>query len=135
MTDPSLDYLAHLATESERFAAAIAAADPAVRVPTCPDWDADDLLWHLAEVQWFWGTIVRDRLQDPAAAEDAKPERPATTEALTAWFAEVSRDLGLHLADAPPETEVWTWADDQHRRSSSGVGRRTRRSSIESTPS
>ena len=112
MTDPSLDYLAHLATESDRFAAALAAADPAARVPSCPDWAADDLLWHLGEVQWFWGTIVRDRLQDPSAAEEGKPDRPATTEALTGWFAEVSRDLGLHLAATAPETQVWTWADD-----------------------
>ncbi len=112
MTDLSLDYLAHIAAESHRFAEAIAAADPAVRVPSCPDWDADDLLWHLAEVQWFWGTIVRDRLQDPAAAEESKPERMATREALASWYDEVSHDLVRQLAESPPETVVWTWAQD-----------------------
>jgi len=50
-----VDYRAHLAEESARFAEVIAEVPPDARVPSCPDWSADDLLWHLAEVQWFWG--------------------------------------------------------------------------------
>ena len=54
---PDLDYLAHLARESARFAEVIAEVPPAAPVLSCPAWNADDLLWHLGEVQWFWGTI------------------------------------------------------------------------------
>ncbi len=69
-----LDFLDHLERESARFAAAIGSAPGAAVVPSCPDWNADDLLWHLAEVQWFWATIVRERLTDPPG-EDLTPAR------------------------------------------------------------
>jgi hypothetical protein len=50
---PHTDYLHHLRADSRRFREVLAACDPAARVPGCPDWDAGDLLWHLAGVQWF----------------------------------------------------------------------------------
>src|SRR4051812_14858944 len=74
---PSLDYPDHLARESARFSAALLEADADAPVPTCPGWDADDLLWHLADVQWFWGTIVRRRLLQAAETRAlVHPERP-----------------------------------------------------------
>jgi hypothetical protein len=60
-----LDYVSHLARESARFASTIAGGAPTASVPTCPEWHIDDLWWHLADVQWFWGTIVRQALQAP----------------------------------------------------------------------
>ena len=110
---PRERYLDLLASDSDRFADLLAEADPARRVPTCPDWSAVDLLWHLTEVQWFWGTIVRDRLSDPAVAEENKPDRPTDLDALGHLFATVSEALRDALADTPDETSVWTWADDQ----------------------
>jgi uncharacterized protein (TIGR03083 family) len=110
--DASLDYLDHLSRESTRFAAALTAAPPTTRVPSCPDWDADDLLWHLAEVQWFWGTIVREGLQDPNAAEASKPQRPAARAGLEAFYEEASSGLREVLAATPPDTSVWTWSSD-----------------------
>ena len=50
-TMPRLEYptyLDHIRTESARFREVLADCDPAARVPACPDWDAADLLWHLA---------------------------------------------------------------------------------------
>jgi uncharacterized protein (TIGR03083 family) len=107
-----LDYLAHLASESARFGSVMAGTAPDVRVPTCPDWTADDLLWHLGEVQWFWGTIVRERV-DVAQAEELKPARPGDRAGLVEFYTTASRDLGAILASTPPETQVWTWADDK----------------------
>lgn len=117
MSAPSasdLDYLAHLARESARFAAAVALTEPDDQVPSCPKWTADDLLWHLAEVQWFWGTIVREGVDGPGA-EALKPARPQGRAALAEFFAKVSADLGATLAAvaAVPDTPAWTWADDQ----------------------
>jgi uncharacterized protein (TIGR03083 family) len=107
-----LDYFAHIRRESARFAGCLATADRSARVPTCPDWDAADLLWHLTEVQLFWGAIVRERLSDPDAAEAAKPERPDDFRALLTLFDQATVALLDALASTPGRTEVWTWAGD-----------------------
>src|SRR5918995_144022 len=54
-------YLSYLRSESARFREVLAACDPEARVPACPDWNAADLLWHLATVQRWWavGFILR----------------------------------------------------------------------------
>lgn len=107
-----LDYLAHLTRESTRFAEAIREAPPDARVPSCPDWTADDLLWHLGEVQWFWGTVVRENLNGERA-EELKPPRPAGRAALLAFYDRASHDLAGTLAAAAPDSAAWTWSQDQ----------------------
>jgi uncharacterized protein (TIGR03083 family) len=107
-----LDFLDHIARESARFAAALRDAPADARVPTCPDWDADDLLWHLAEVQWFWGTIVREKVTE-RAGELEHPDRPDDRTGLLGFYDRASRDLGEALASATPDTPAWTWSDDQ----------------------
>jgi uncharacterized protein (TIGR03083 family) len=107
-----IDYLEHLAEESARFSAAIRTAPSGARVPACPDWDADDLLWHLGEVQWFWGTIVRENLTGPQA-EQIKPARPDGREALLAFLDDAGCELGRALAAAAPQDPAWTWTKDQ----------------------
>lgn len=108
----SLDFLAHLRADAARFAEVLRDADPAAPVPTCPDWTADDLLWHLAEVFLFWGTIVRDRLDDPDVAEARKPERPAERTGLLALYARAGAALIDTLTNTPGDVPVWTWSDD-----------------------
>jgi uncharacterized protein (TIGR03083 family) len=108
-----MDYLDHLARDSARFLEALGGAPPNARVPSCPDWDADDLLWHLGEVQWFWGTIVRERLTDPSRAEELKPERPADRAGLIAFYQRASGDLSEILTATSTDTAVWTWSDEQ----------------------
>jgi uncharacterized protein (TIGR03083 family) len=107
-----LDFLDHLEQESARFAEAIDGAPPAAMVPSCPDWNADDLLWHLAEVQWFWATIVRERITI-APEEDLAPPRPAGRAGLAAFYDRASSDLAGVLAATPPGITAWTWSADQ----------------------
>jgi uncharacterized protein (TIGR03083 family) len=107
-----LDFIGHIRSESARFSAALAAADRSRRVESCPDWNAADLLWHLAEVQLFWATIVRDRLADPEPAEAEKPERPDDFDALRALFDDATVTLLDAVTNTSGDTEVWTWADD-----------------------
>jgi uncharacterized protein (TIGR03083 family) len=107
-----LDYVAHLARESAQFAHALDAAGPEDPVPSCPGWTADDLLWHLGEVQWFWGAVVADRV-DRQAAESLKPARPASRAELVEFYLAASSRLGSALAAAAPEDPAWTWADDK----------------------
>jgi uncharacterized protein (TIGR03083 family) len=72
---------------------------------------ADDLLWHLAEVQWFWGTIVRERLQ--SADDLVPPTRPDTHAGLVEFFEAQSQQLHDALAAAEPEEPVYMWAPDK----------------------
>lgn len=113
-TSSDLDYLTHLARDSARFVEVLRQTPPEKRVPTCPDWDADDLLWHLAEVQWSWGAIVGRGL---TAYADAKAldngGRPGNREGLLAFFARASDDLHRNLSDTSPDTPAWTWSDEQ----------------------
>lgn len=108
----SPEYLEHIREESARFATCLAGADPSAPVPSCPDWTAADLLWHLTEVQLFWGAIVREQLDDPDVAEAAKPERPDEYEALLGLFTQASTSLIDTLAATPDDASVWTWAED-----------------------
>jgi uncharacterized protein (TIGR03083 family) len=89
----------------------IRAALPTAQVPSCPDWNADDLLWHLGWVQSWWGTIVRDEVSGPTARETL-PERPSDRDGLLTFAARASRELAEILSGAPPETPAWTWATD-----------------------
>jgi uncharacterized protein (TIGR03083 family) len=107
-----IDFHDHLARESARFAEAIRQAAPDTPVPTCPDWTADDLLWHLAEVQFFWLTVVKEKL-DRAEAEKRKPQRPADRAGLLDFYRRASRELGVTLALSSPDTPAWTWSSDQ----------------------
>ena len=109
----SLDYLAHLEAESERFGDLLARTDLIQPVPSCPEWTAGDLFWHLTEVQWFWGTIVRERVADPDQIQAERPERPTDLDSLCHLYATVSTGLHDVLASTPPQTPAWTWADDK----------------------
>jgi uncharacterized protein (TIGR03083 family) len=108
---PFADYLRHLESESARFRAVLEAADPSAHVPGCPDWDAADLLWHLAEVQWFWGSIVLSRPAGPEH-EFAEPDRPDTYADMLAAFDEQSQRLVRALRDADPADPAWTWSTE-----------------------
>ncbi|MGA8247766.1 MAG: maleylpyruvate isomerase N-terminal domain-containing protein [Nocardioides sp.] len=103
-------YLQHLRDESRRFRDVLAECDPRADVPTCPDWRADDLLWHLAEVQSFWTWVVSHRPKDPE--EYTQPERPADHAGLLALFDAGSVALADVLEAADPTDEAWTWSSD-----------------------
>jgi uncharacterized protein (TIGR03083 family) len=109
-----IDFLAHLLSESARFADVLAGTDPGAPVPSCPEWTAADLLWHLAEVQLLWGTIVRERLADPGPAEAAKPARPDDYGELLRLYGAASSMLADAIAATRDDVPVWTWfAADQ----------------------
>jgi uncharacterized protein (TIGR03083 family) len=108
-TEP--DYLAHLTHESARFAEAIMSAPPQAPVPSCLEWNADDLLWHLAWVQSWWAIIVRDHLTGPEARR-LQPERPPDRAGLLEFCQRASRDLRQILGPGTAGTPAWTWSDD-----------------------
>lgn len=105
------DYLLHLRTESARFRDVLSGCDPAAAVPTCPAWDASDLLWHLTGVQHFWNRVVTQR---PAPPDDfQEPERPGSYAELLAAFDAASAAFATTLENADPADAAWTWSDEQ----------------------
>jgi uncharacterized protein (TIGR03083 family) len=108
-------YLDHIRAESGRFRAALADCDPGARVPTCPEWDAGDLLWHLAGVQLFWAKVLRHRPATPDDAEiseEPAAQRPESYAELLEAFDDYSHALATELERADPEAEAWHWSGD-----------------------
>jgi uncharacterized protein (TIGR03083 family) len=108
-----IDFDEVLAVNSRRFREVLAGVPSSSRVPSCPDWAADDLLWHLTEVQSFWHTIVDQGLQsDEQAGAVTAPARPVGRDAAIALFERVSRQLGMTLDGVGDDRVVWTWTPD-----------------------
>ncbi|WP_460604724.1 maleylpyruvate isomerase N-terminal domain-containing protein [Jatrophihabitans fulvus] len=110
------ELLAHVRSESLHFLTLLRDADPAAPVPTCPDWTAGDLLWHLTDVHWFWATLVANGVTDGDAIEQleaAAPARPGDHADLAQRFEQATDDLLGALSAADDATPVWTWAPEQ----------------------
>jgi uncharacterized protein (TIGR03083 family) len=103
-------YLDHIGRESRRFRDVLAECDPRADVPSCPDWRADDLLWHLGEVQHFWTWMVTNRPKDPE--EYDQPERPGDHAGLLSFYDQHHAALLDALSRAEPSDEAWTWSQD-----------------------
>lgn len=101
-----MDFVELTRQASDRFLAACSAAGPGRAVPACPGWDSGDLLWHLTEVQDFWGSVVGARPAGPDAID--KVVRPAG-EALPDLFEDRSARMVAALAEADPYDECWSW--------------------------
>jgi uncharacterized protein (TIGR03083 family) len=90
-----------------RLAAVTAGFD--APVPACPGWNVADLVWHLAEVHYFWATVVE---QKPTGWQDVKRIERCPDDQLLAEFDTHLGRLMTVLSSADPSTEVWTWAAD-----------------------
>jgi uncharacterized protein (TIGR03083 family) len=105
-----MDYLPSIRQDSNLFYDTALAADPTGGVPCCPDWKVADLVWHLGEVHWFWGTDIEQRATDWESVEKGKPSRPGTYPETIAW-GRSQLDRLLHVLESTPDdVTVWTWA-------------------------
>jgi uncharacterized protein (TIGR03083 family) len=107
-----VDRDAVIRTEADRLAEVLAAADPEARCPTCPDWSAADLLWHLTEVHTFWAGILQSGArtdEDVAAVEQAKPERPGELADVLAMRKQATSDLLAALVRLDDDEPRWSW--------------------------
>ena len=107
MGDAGFDHLEAIAVHSKGFAAA-ADGNLAAPVRMCPGWTVADLVDHLTEVHWFWGTIVEQRLSEPPA-DNQRPARAEPDQLIPVFRAGAERLVRVLRAaqDADP---VWTWA-------------------------
>ena len=102
-----MDHDALLQTESARFLAALHDADPGAPVPSCPDWTAADLAYHLAEVQTFWAFVLGARPGPPG--DYVEPPRPDDWPELLTFVADAADRLQHALAQAEDTDPAWTW--------------------------
>ena len=105
-----IDFNAVLAANSHRFREVLAGVLRQSGCRRCPDWAADDLLWHLTEVQSFWLTIVDQGLQtDEQVGAVTAPGRPVDRDAAIALFERVSFHLAMKLDVTGDDVPAWTW--------------------------
>ena len=62
-------YLAAVAADAARFVDVLATVPDGTRVPTCADWNVEDLLHHLGQVHHFWALVITTGVRDDAEAE------------------------------------------------------------------
>jgi uncharacterized protein (TIGR03083 family) len=110
MTLSTDDCIAAITEHSAGFAEACR-GNLAARVEHCPDWSVADLVWHLAEVHWFWATMAEERLDAPPD-ESRRPTRPAEEDLVAAFEVGAAR-LARVLRNADQSASCWTWAPQQ----------------------
>jgi uncharacterized protein (TIGR03083 family) len=86
------------------FAAAVAGADPAARVPTCPKWPLRVLVGHIGQAHRWAADIVRS---GPAPVPDPCTSDPGHPANWSGWLHEGAADLIDAVAAA--ESPVWTF--------------------------
>jgi uncharacterized protein (TIGR03083 family) len=105
-----MDHEAHIdaiGRESAAFVDAATAVDSDARVPSCPDWTADDLLRHVGIVQrWATGQVAERRTERVWTDDVATPD---DRDGLLDWVREGSAGLVAALRATPPETAMWTF--------------------------
>ena len=110
-TDP-IDRIAVIRAEAQRFADVLADTAPDAHCPTCPEWTAADLLWHLTEVHTFWARILGGNVtsdEDADAVDKAAPERPGTMAEMLPVRAHATESLLAQLQALDDAAPRWTW--------------------------
>jgi uncharacterized protein (TIGR03083 family) len=110
MTLATDDCLAAITRHSHALAEA-ARADLSAPVEHCPDWTVADLVHHVTEVHWFWGTIAEERLAEPPP-EERRPARVPDDELVDHFVTGAERLVGM-LGAADQDAAVWTWFPPQ----------------------
>ncbi|MEO6468538.1 MAG: maleylpyruvate isomerase family mycothiol-dependent enzyme [Acidimicrobiia bacterium] len=98
-----------LALEADRFAALLDAADPATRVPTCPEWTVKDLVVHLGIIHRWVTRMVRERPAEPILRVEAEYPHPESPGELAGWFREGAAALVAMLQVCDANTPMWAW--------------------------
>jgi uncharacterized protein (TIGR03083 family) len=99
--------------EVDRFAEALANADFAARVPSCPEWSVRDLSEHLGRVHRWAQELVRTRATQriPFPAVDV-----GAIKVDSEWLRSGGHSLAQTLRSADPDESMWAWGADQHVR-------------------
>ncbi|WP_420114632.1 maleylpyruvate isomerase family mycothiol-dependent enzyme [Pseudactinotalea sp.] len=107
-----MDRIQVIGSESARLAEVVAQADPSARVPTCPDWDAKALLWHLTGVHRFWADVLAQNPQtddEVGALEQEGVEPPGAIAEILPLREQATADLLVQLGELNDHERRWSW--------------------------
>lgn len=104
----TIDYTAHLRSDGEKMARAVA-VDLDAHVPTCPAWNVAKLTIHMGQHHRWVADAVRKRGSVPD-----EPGKPGLRgDALVEWLREGWRDLADLLDTVDDDDPAWTWSAEQ----------------------
>ena len=103
--------------QTQLFASWVREADPALPVPSCPDWTLADLVGHVGGTQHWVATLTEQRIVDAQTAfaltSDAAPAQPSCLGGLAA--AEVPNGPRRRSRDASSGADVFDPSGGQRR--------------------
>jgi uncharacterized protein (TIGR03083 family) len=105
-----VDFRAALIEETEAFGELIRGADPAMPVPTCPEWTIRKLFRHVGRGNRWAAQIVADLRSeplDPREVPDGKP--PDDPDAAIDWLNAGARLIVDSVGAVGAHTRVWTF--------------------------
>lgn len=105
-----MDFRAALIDETGAFGELIREADPATRIPTCPDWTIKQLFRHVGRGNRWAAQIVADRRDealDPREVREGKP--PDDPEAAIDWLNDGAQLILDSVDTVGADTPVWTF--------------------------
>lgn len=97
-----MDFLSALDADYRRFVFATRQADPAAKVPTCPEWTVDDLISHVGHVYLHKAESIRLN----AAPSPWPPDLGGETapNLLRRAYSELNDEFAARQADSPAHT-------------------------------
>lgn len=102
------EYLDAASEDLAAICAAVAAGPLEVRVPSCPDFDVDDLARHVGAFCIRWSDVLDEgrMVEFRPLGRDAASSTP---EARSAWLRGVGDRLVQQLRALPGDAELWSW--------------------------
>ncbi|MEB3020397.1 maleylpyruvate isomerase family mycothiol-dependent enzyme [[Mycobacterium] crassicus] len=105
-----MDYAAALLDETRALGELFRTGDPALPIPTCPDWNLTQLFRHVGRGHRWAAQIVADRLDhalDPRDVVDGKP--PAGLDAAIDWLNDGAQLVLDAIAQVGADNPAWTF--------------------------
>ena len=116
-----LDFIGFIRSESAAFRAAALAGPLDAVVPACPDWTLGDLIFHLTEVHYFWGKMVR---HDYDTWEEVLRPAKVRDENLIPTFDLFCEAMVNVLSSRDESSPSWSWSDRPESKTVGWVQRR-----------
>jgi uncharacterized protein (TIGR03083 family) len=110
-----VDFSSHvdeLISQAAAMRAAVVAAGPDAKVPTCPEWTVRQLVRHLARVHGWAGQAL---IADPAGESPQPEETPEDWDELLSWWDGKCAQLVERLRERGPDTPAWVFASQVAR--------------------
>jgi uncharacterized protein (TIGR03083 family) len=107
-------YYGAIAQSASEFADHVVDTDPALQVPTCPEWTFAQLTAHLGAAHRWSAAMVEQRSTEMLPFEKVEDLVPPEDAAERAdWIRDGARRLVEAIHDAGTDTPVWTFAPDR----------------------